>query len=173
MSIKSGITRVQLMLPMSIEEYVSEDNIVRFIDAFVDKVIKESPGRMSCKGQSNEGRPCYSPNSLSKLLIYGYLNSVSSSRKLENETYRNLEAIWLLHNLHPDNWTVSDFRKENKELLKQITIEFRRFLKDCGYIKAKSQSTDDTKIKANASRDTLSSIKLIDKKPAQAEKEKG
>ena len=171
MSYISIISREQLMLPISIDEYVSSDNIVRFIDAFVDKVIKEKSGLLSfIKGQSNDGRPCYSPNCLCKLLIYGYLNSVSSSRKLENETKRNLEAIWLMHNLHPDHWTISDFRKENKTMIKQITIDFRRFLKDCGYIKGKSLSTDGTKIKAYASRDTLS-IKLIDKKLSQVEKE--
>jgi DNA repair exonuclease SbcCD ATPase subunit len=89
---------------------------------------------------------------------------------LEHETKRNLEVIWLMHNLHPDHWTISDFRKENKELIKSVTIEFRKFLKDSGYIKSKTVSTDGTKIKAYASRETLS-LKLIDKKLAHVEKE--
>lgn len=163
-------SRVQLMLPSSIDEYVSADNIVRFIDAFVDKFISSFPVSLSEKGKSDEGRPCYSPNCLCKLLIYGYLNSISSSRKLENETKRNMEAIWLMHNLHPDHWTIANFRKENTNLIKEITVGFRRFLKDSGYIQGKSVSTDGSKIKAYASRDTLS-MKLIEKKLSQAEKE--
>jgi transposase len=170
MSFIATIPREQLMLPSSIDEYVCKANIVRFIDVFVDKVLKSHPESLLQKGKSMEGRPSYPPNCLCKLLIYGYLNSVSSSRKLENETKRNLEVIWLLNNLCPDHWTISEFRKENKALIKRITIDFRKFLKDSGYIKGKSVSTDGTKVKAYASRATLS-LKLIDKKLAEAEKE--
>ena len=170
MSFIVEVPRQQLMLPISIDDYVSLDNIVRFIDIFVDKVLMARPELLSAKGSSIEGRPSYPPNGLCKLFIYGYLNSISSSRKLENETKRNLEVMWLMSNLQPDHWTVSDFRKENKELIKQIAIDFRKFLKDCGYIKGKSVSTDGSKIKAYASRETLS-LKLIDKKLARVEKE--
>jgi len=170
MSFKITVPREQLMLPVSIDDYVSSDNIVRFIDAFVDKVLASKPESLSSKGSSVEGRPSYPPDSLSKLLIYGYLNHLSSSRKLENETKRNLEVMWLMNNLQPDHKTISDFRKDNKELIKQITIDFRKFLKDCDYIKGKSVSTDGSKIKAYASRETLS-IKLIDKKIGRVEKE--
>ena len=170
MSFINPISRAQLMLPSSLDEYVSSDHIIRFIDAFVDKVISARPDLLSRKGKSVEGRPGYTPNCLCKLLIYGYFNSVSSSRKLENETKRNLEVIWLMNNLCPDHWTISDFRKEHKELIRCITIDFRRFLKDCGYIKGKSISTDGTKVKAYASRDALS-LKQIDKKLVYAEKE--
>jgi len=171
MSLIKPISREQLMLPSSIDEYVSEDNIIRFIDAFVDKVLQHTPVELLLKkGKTIEGRPSYSPNCLCKLLIYGYLNSVSSSRKLEKETQRNLEVIWLMQNLSPDHWTISDFRKGNKELIKGITIDFRKFLKDNGYIKGKSISGDGTKVKAYASRDALS-LKQIEKKLTSAEKE--
>lgn len=162
-------SRNQLMLPRCIEEYVSSDNIVRFIDAFVDKIVHAYP-ELSSKGKSIEGRPGYTPNCLCKLLIYGYLNGISSSRKLENESNRNLEAIWLLNNLSPDHWTISNFRKEHQELLKTITIGFRMFLKESGYLKGKSISTDGSKVKAYASRETLS-MKLIDEKLSETEKE--
>ncbi|MDR1864158.1 MAG: transposase [Bacteroidales bacterium] len=121
MSYISIIPRSQLMLPSSIDEYVSSDNTVRFIDAFVDKVLsaQTASASLSGKGKSIEGRPCYTPNCLFKLLIYGYFNSISSSRKLENETKRNLEAIRLMNSLRPDHWTISDFRKNNKN---QITL---------------------------------------------------
>jgi transposase len=170
MSVINPTSREQLMLPSSIDDYVSEDHFVRFIDAFVDKVLNSNPQSVSLKGKSVEGRPCYSSNCLSKLLIYGYFNSVSSSRKLEKETKRNLEVIWLMQNQCPDHWTISDFRKENKELIKQITIGFRKFLKDCGYIKGKSVSGDGSKIKAYASRDALS-LTQVHKKLENVEKE--
>ena len=170
MSFINPTSREQLMLPTSIEDYVSSDHFVRFIDAFVDKVVNAHPELLSKKGKSEEGRPSYSPHCLCKLLIYGYFNSVSSSRKLENETKRNLEVIWLMNNLCPDHWTISDFRKENKELIRCVTIDFRKFLKSCGYIKGKSISGDGTKIKAYASRDPLS-LTQIDKKLTHAEKD--
>jgi transposase len=97
MSYISATPRGQLMLPNSIDEYVS----VRFIDAFVDKVIT-SDAQLADRCPGVEGRPGYTPGCLCKLLIYGYLNSISSSRKLENEAGRNLEAIWLMSNLRPD-----------------------------------------------------------------------
>jgi transposase len=170
MSFIVTVPREQMMLPTSIDDYVSPDNIVRFIDVFVDKVLSARPELLSSKGSSVEGRPSYPPDCLSKLLIYGYLNTISSSRKLENETNRNLEVMWMMNNLRPDHWTISNFRKENRELIKQIAIDFRKFLKDSGYIKGESISTDGTKIKAYASRETIS-LKLIDKKRAQVEKE--
>jgi transposase len=169
MSYITGTPRMQLMLPSSIDEYVSSDNMVRFIDAFVDKEIKANPALIK-KGKSLEGKPAYPPQCLCKLLIYGYLNFISSSRKLEKATQTNLEVIWLMCNLRPDHWTISDFRKEHKELIKRIAVDFRKFLKDSGFIKGKSISTDGTKIKANASRDVLT-IGLIDKKLANVEKE--
>ena len=89
---------------------------------------------------------------------------------MEQETHRNLEVIWLMKNLQPDHWTISDFRKENKELIKSITIDFRKFLRDCGYAKGKTVSTDGSKIKAYASRNVVS-INKIDKRLAHIEKE--
>lgn len=169
MSFIQTVPRGQLMLPCSIDNYVSSDNIVRFIDAFVDKSLSNS-NLIPAKQKSSEGRPGYSPDCLYKILIYGYLNSISSSRKLENETNRNLELIWLTNNLHPDHWTISEFRKEHKDTVKHITIDFRKFLKDSGYLSGKRVSTDGTKIKAYASRQVLS-LKLTEKKLAQAGKE--
>jgi transposase len=171
MSLIKPISRHQLMLPSSIDEYISENNFVRFIDAFVDKSLQQvSQELLLKKGSSIDGRPSYPPDCLCKLLIYGYFNFVTSSRKLEQETHRNLEVIWLMKNLHPDHWTISDFRKENKELIKSITIDFRKFLRDSGYVKGKTVSTDGSKIKAYASRNVVS-INKIDKRLAHIEKE--
>lgn len=149
-------SRHQFMMPSCIEEYVSSDNPVRFIDAFVDKVIEIQPELLTEKGTSHLGRSAYPFSTLLKLYIYGFLNSISSSRKLENETYRNMEVIWLLGNLQPDHKTISDFRKDNKEAIRTVTLSFRKFLRDEGYITGKHMTTDGTKIKAYASKNTIS-----------------
>lgn len=148
-------SRIQLMMPSSIDDYVSSDNSVRFIDAFVDKVIQIQPELLTDKGTSHLGRSAYEFSTLLKLYIYGFIHSISSSRKLEAETYRNMEVIWLLGNLQPDHKTISDFRKDNKEAIRTVTISFRKFLKEEGYISGKQMSTDGTKVKAYASKNTL------------------
>ena len=88
--------RTQLTLPESLDSYISCENPVRLIDVFVDQFIKLHPDFSSYKGNSPTGRSAYSFGTLLKLYVYGYLNSISSSRKLERETLRNMELIWLL-----------------------------------------------------------------------------
>ena len=149
-------SRVQLMMPSIIDDYVSLDNPVRFIDAFVDKIVQIQSELLTDKGNAEVGRSAYLFTTLLKLYIYGFLNSISSSRKLERETYRNMEVIWLLGNLQPDHKTISDFRKDNKESIRKVTISFRKFLIAEGYISGKQVITDGTKVKAYASKNTLS-----------------
>jgi transposase len=163
-------SRHQFMMPSCIEEYVSSDNPVRFIDVFVDKVIEIQPELLTEKGTSHLGRSAYPFSTLLKLYIYGFLNSITSSRKLENETYRNMEVIWLLGNLQPDHKTISDFRKDNKEAIRTVTLSFRRFLRDEGYITGKNMTTDSTKIKAYASKNTIS-LQTINKRMERIEAE--
>ena len=93
--------RNQLTLPESLDSYISSENPVRLIDGFVDQFIKLHPDLSAYKGNSPTGRSAYSFGTLLKLYLYGYLNSISSSRKLERETLRNMELIWLLGNLLP------------------------------------------------------------------------
>jgi transposase len=98
----SGPDRSQtLLLPESLGEYVGQDNPVRFIDAFVDGLDLAAAGFARVKPKVT-GRPGYAPKDLLKLYIYGYLNRVRSSRRLEAETHRNIEVIWLLRHLKPD-----------------------------------------------------------------------
>lgn len=161
------------MMPSVIDDYVSFDNPVRFIDAFVDKIVQIQPELLSDKGTSNEGRGAYQFATLYKLYIYGFLHSISSSRKLEAETYRNMEVIWLLGNLQPDHKTISDFRKDNKEGIRTVTLDFRKFLKAEGYISGKKMVTDGTKVKAYASKNTISFqgiLKRMEQLEAQLEK---
>ena len=118
----SGFERDQLLLlPEAVDDYVGSDNPVRFIAAFVDglDLVEAGFGRVQPKAT---GRPGYAPGDLLKLCIYGYLNRVRSSRRLEAECHRNIEVIWLLRTLKPDFKTIADFRADNR-------AEIRPFLK--------------------------------------------
>ena len=95
-----------------------------------------------------------------KLLLYCYFNWIPGSRRMEKETYRNIEVIWLLGSLKPDHWTICKFRRENKELIHKAAISFRKFLIDNGYIEGKTIVFDGSKMKAYASRDMLSEKSL-------------
>lgn len=147
--------RDQLTLPESLDSYISLDNPVRLIDAFVDKFICLEPTYSVYKGQCSTGRHAYSFSTLLKLYVYGYLNSISSSRKLERETLRNMELIWLLGNLHPDHKTIADFRSKQTCGIRACCLSFRRFLVDSGYISGKLVAVDGSKVKANTNRDGL------------------
>jgi transposase len=128
MSDITGHDRSQtLLLPESLDEYVGAENPVRFIDAFVDGLDLTAAGfiRVTPKGT---GRPGYAPKDLLKLYVYGYLNRVRSSRRLEAETNRNIEVIWLLRHLKPDFKTIADFRRLNHKAFRPI---FRQFVLLC------------------------------------------
>lgn len=106
-----GTSRSQtLLLPACVDDYVGPDNVVRFIDACVDSLDLAAAGFDRTLPKAT-GRPGYDPSDLLKLYIYGYLNRVRSSRRLEAETHRNLEVIWLMHQLRPDFKTIADFRR--------------------------------------------------------------
>jgi transposase len=111
------------LLPERVDDYISEDNPVRFIDAFIDGLDLQ---KLDFKYSETKvtGRMPYNPADLLKLYIYGYLNKLRSSRKLEKSTHQNIELIWLLHKLHPDFKTIADFRKDNLQPIKQVCREF-------------------------------------------------
>ena len=115
------------MLPTVLEDYISENNPARVIDAFVESLDLLELG-FSKALLAQTGRPPYSPSDLLKLFIYGYFNKVRSSRKLEIETHRNVEVMWLLCNLKPDHKTISRFRKDNLGPIKKV---FESFVKLC------------------------------------------
>lgn len=115
------------LLPPVLDDYVAENNPTRVIDAFVDSLDLAEFG-FTKANIAETGRPPYSPYDLLKLYIYGYFNKVRSSRKLETETHRNVEVMWLLNNLKPDHKTISRFRKDN---LMQIKKVFDSFVKLC------------------------------------------
>jgi transposase len=144
--------RQQVLFPESLDDYVAADNPVRFIDAFVESLDLVELGFTRAE-PAGEGRPGYDPRDLLRLFIYGYLNRTRSSRKLEAETHRNLEVIWLMRKLKPDHKTIAVFRRENTAALKRVTREFTLLCKDLGLFDASLVFLDGSKIKAVNSRE--------------------
>ena len=122
----SGENRRQvILLPDSIEDYIKEDSAVRVIDAYVNSLDLLELG--FAKPEPNEtGRPKYAPKDILKLYVYGYMNRIRSSRRLEDETKRNLEVIWLICKLSPDHKTIARFRHDNSKGLKNVFKNFAR-----------------------------------------------
>ena len=141
-----------LLLPESVDDYVGSDNVVRFIDAFVDGIDLQAAGfgRVHAK---TTGRPGYDPADLLKLYIYGYLNRVRSSRRLEAEARRNIEVIWLLRRLAPDFKTIADFRRDNRSAFRQVFREFVVLCRELDLLGRELIAVDGTRIKAVNSRE--------------------
>ena len=110
---------------------------------------------------SSDGQPAYHPKLLLKIYIYGYLNKIRSSRKLEQEIKRNIEMIWLCANLKPSNKTISNFRKENSKALKRVFREFVLLCKELELITGKLVAIDGAFMKANASKNQLITKKTV------------
>ena len=116
----AGLERDQLLLlPEAVDDYVGSDNPVRFIDAFVDGLDLTAAGFLRVEAKAM-GRPGYAPGDLLKLYIYGYLNRVRSSRRLETECHRNIEVLWLLRTLKPDVKTIADFRRQSRGVSRRV-----------------------------------------------------
>ena len=149
----SGEDRSQpLLLPDAVDDYVGPDNPVRFIDAFVDSLDLEEAGFQRVR-PNDKGRQGYDPADLLKLYIYGYLNRVRSSRRLEVETHRNLEVIWLLRQLRPDFKTIADFRRDNRSAFRQVFLAFVRLCRALALYGRELIAVDGTRIKAVNNRD--------------------
>ena len=149
----TGEDRSQLLLlPDAVDDYVGPDNPVRFIDAFVDGLDLEAAGFQRVQ-PSDKGRPGYDPADLLKLYIYGYLNRIRSSRRLEAETHRNLEVIWLLRQLRPDFKTIADFRRDNRGAFRAVFRQFVRLCRALDLYGRELIAVDGTRIKAVNNRE--------------------
>ena len=136
-----------LLLPNSVADYIGPDNPVRFVEAFVDQLDLQEAG--FCRVEPKEtGRPAYDPADLLKLYIYGYLTRVRSSRRLEAETKRNLEVIWLLRGLTPDFKTIADFRKDNRGAFKPVFRQFVLLCRKLDLFGGELLAVDGTRLKA-------------------------
>jgi transposase len=140
-----------VLFPNTIDQYVEKENPIRFIDAFVDSLNQEKLG-FKQSIPADTGRPSYNPSDLLKLYLYGYLNQVRSSRKLEKECHRNVEVMWLMKKLAPDHKTIADFRKENVDCIKGVFKEFVYLCRSLDLYGAQLVAIDGTKFKAVNSR---------------------
>ena len=143
--IKGSDSRQMTMGIWSIEEEVAANSPARFIEVFVDSLDMAALEIKRVK-PAQTGRPPYAPQDLLKLYLYGYLNGIRSSRKLERECGRNIELFYLLNRLVPDHNTISDFRKDNKKALKKVFLIFVRACKDMKLMDAKTLCLDGTTI---------------------------
>ncbi|MBK8609997.1 MAG: IS1182 family transposase [Chitinophagaceae bacterium] len=146
----------------TLEDQVAADNPVRLIDAFIDKVDLQQLGFKKTV-QQTEGRPPYSPQVLLKLYLYGYLNKIRSSRKLERECSRNVELQWLLQNLQPNYHTIADFRKLHTQPLQSLFRLYVHFLSEAGLLGKTTIAVDGSKFKAVNSKKNNYNQKKIDK----------
>jgi transposase len=147
----TGADRTQAVLfPQSLDEIIDQDNEVRLLDLFVES-LELSTFTFHLKG-SVEGRPAYHPKDLLKLYVYGYLNSVRSSRALERECKRNVEVMWLLHGLVPDHNTISNFRRDNEKAIRKVFRQTVSIAKNFELIGGKILAGDSTKRRAQNSK---------------------
>ena len=149
----AGVDRGQAtLLPECLEDWVDESNPIRVIDAFVDALDLRKLG-FEGMDPADIGRPAYHPSVHLKLYIYGYLNRVQSSRRLEREASRNVEVMWLLGRLAPDHKTIADFRKDNGRAIRQVCSRFIVLCRTMGLFAEAGIAIDGSKFKAVNNRD--------------------
>jgi transposase len=134
---------------LSLDDRIGQENVVRVIDGICNEFIVSGLS-LTSKGKKVTGRKAYHPGDLLKLFVYGYFNGISSSRKLERECLRNIELQWLLEGLAPDHKTISDFRKNNPDLIRGLFLFLTRSFKEQGLATGRTIAVDGTKIKAYA-----------------------
>ena len=142
----------QTLLPNSLEDYVSEENPVRVIEVFIDELDLAALG-FSGMTPAATGRPAYHPATLLKIYLYGYLNRIQSSRRLERETQRNVELMWLTGRLSPDFKTIADFRKDNGEAIRAVCHQFVVLCRRLALFAQAVAAIDGSKFKAVNNRD--------------------
>jgi transposase len=148
-----GEDRKQIvMFPDSLEDYIREDNAVRFVGAFVESLDLEELGFQRAV-PNQRGRNAYHPGMLLALYIYGYLNRIRSSRKLERETERNVELMWLMRKLTPDHKTIADFRKDNLAAIAKVCRQFKLLCKEMGLFGGELIGVDGSKFRAVNSKE--------------------
>jgi transposase len=164
-----GADRAQsTLLPECLDDWVDESNPVRFIDAFVDGLDLKALGFVGVD-PADTGRPAYHASVHLKLYVYGYLNRVHSSRRLEREAGRNLEVMWLLQRLAPDFKTIADFRKDNGSAIKKVCARFIEVCRKLDLLKTASVAIDGSKFKAVNNRDQNFTKAKVERRRKQLE----
>jgi transposase len=165
----AGVDREQsTLLPECLDDFIDESNPVRVIDALVDALDLAELGFDGVEPAAT-GRPAYHPSVLLKLYIYGYLNRVQSSRRLEREAGRNIEVMWLLGRLIPDHKTIADFRKDNGGALRKVCARFVELCRQMGLLTTASVAIDGSKFKAVNNRDRNFTRAKVERRRTQLE----
>ena len=136
------------LFPERLDDFVAENNPVRVVEAFVEALDLGELGFAGINPHAT-GRPAYHPSVLLKLYIYGYLNRINSSRRLERETQRNVELMWLIERLSPDFKTIADFRKDNGKAIRGVCREFVMLCRRLDLFTEAIVAIDGSKFKAN------------------------
>jgi transposase len=160
--------RQSTLFPEYLEDWIGEDNPVRAIEVFVDELDLAELG-FSGVDPEVTGRPSYHPSVLLKLYIYGYLNRVQSSRRLEREAGRNIEVMWLTSRLAPDHKTIADFRKDNGTAIRKVCARFIALCRAMGLLTQASVAIDGSKFKAVNNRDKNFTRAKMERRMAQIE----
>jgi transposase len=160
--------RQSTLLPDCLEDYLAEDNPVRVIEVFVDEL---DLGALGFEGVSPAltGRPAYHPATLVKIYLYGYLNRIPSSRRLERETQRNIELMWLTGRLRPDFKTIADFRRDNGSAIRSAWTQFVVLCRELSLFTRAVVAIDGSKFKAVNNRDKNFTVAKVAKRIEQVE----
>ncbi|TYP68692.1 transposase [Stutzerimonas stutzeri] len=148
-----GVARGQTVIfPDRLDDWIDEDHLVRVVDLFVDELDLPVLG-FARSAPARTGRPGYHPAVLLKLFIYGYLNRIPSSRRLEREAGRNVELMWLTGRLVPDHKTIADFRRDNGPAIRGVCAQFVELCRRIGTLKGDCVAIDGSKFRAVNNRD--------------------
>ena len=156
------------MLPSSLDDYVTADNPVRVVEVFIDELDLGALGFTRFEPAAT-GRPAYDPATLLKLYLYGYLNRVPSSRRLEREAQRNIEVMWLTGRLAPDHKTIANFRRDNGPAIQAVCRQFVVLCRDLQLFAGATVALDESKFKAVNNRDRNYTVAKVAKRLEQVE----
>lgn len=148
--IEGEARRQGTLFPVSLEEFIPDDHFCRVIDAFVDRLEMQELGFVRAEA-AETGRPGYDPRDLLKLYLYGYLQQIRSSRRLESECRRNVELMWLLGRLCPDHKSIAEFRRMHRQAVTQAGAELVKFARSVGLIRGEWIAIDGSKFRAVSS----------------------
>jgi transposase len=151
--IQGGGRNQSTLFPAVLDDFVPADHMCRVIDAFVENLVMSELGFERAQA-AETGRPGYDPRDLLKLYLYGYMNQIRSSRRLETECRRNVELMWLLGRLYPDHKSIAEFRRMHREAVTAAGAELVRFARGCGLIRGEWIAVDGSKFRAVASIDS-------------------
>jgi transposase len=160
--------RQATLLPDSLEDYVTDDNPVRVVDVFIDELDLAAMGFAGVEPEAT-GRPAYHPSTLLKIYIYGHLNRIQSSRRLERETQRNIELMWLTGRLMPDFKTIADFRRDNGPAIRAACTQFVMLCRQLSLFTKSVVAVDGSKFKAVNTRDKNFTVAKVAKRIEQVE----